>query len=59
MKSKIASLVLGAVALAMAVVSIVLANLGEISVVELGGFLGVGLFVLAIDMLLRAQRKSA
>ena len=58
MKSKIASLVLGAVALAMAVVSIVLANLGEISVVELGGFLGVGLFVLAIDMLLRAQRKS-
>ncbi len=59
MKSKIASLVLGAVALAMAVVSIVLANLGKISVVELGGFLGVGLFVLAIDMLLRAQRKSA
>ena len=58
MKSKIASLVLGAVALAMAVVSIVLANLGEISVVELGMFLGVGLFVLAIDMLLRAQRKS-
>ena len=59
MKSKIASLVLGAVALAMAVVSIVLANLGQISVAELGGFLGVGLFVLAIDMLLRAQRKSA
>ena len=58
MQSKIGSLVLGAVALAMAVVSIVLANLGEISVVELGGFLGVGLFVLAIDMLLRAQRKS-
>ena len=58
MKSEIVSLVLGAVAIVMAVVSIILANLGGISVVELGGFLGVGLFALAIDMLLRTQRKS-
>ena len=58
MKSKIASVVLGAVALAMAIVSIVLANLGEITVVVLGVLLGVGLLALAVDMLFRAQRKS-
>jgi hypothetical protein len=58
MKSKIASVILGAVALAMAIVSLVLTNLGEITVILLGVFLGVGLLVLAVDMLFRAQGKS-
>ena len=58
MKSKIVSVILGAVALAMAIVCIVLANLGEITAILLGIFLGVGLLVLAADMLFRAQRKS-
>jgi hypothetical protein len=58
MKPNIVSLVLAGVALAMAVVSIVLSSLGEISVKDLGIFLGVGLFVLAIDFLIRIQKRS-
>ena len=58
MKPNIVSLALGGVALAMAVVSIVLANIGEITVKELAIFVGVGLFVLAIDFLIRIQKAS-
>ena len=42
----------------MAVVSIVLSSLGEISVKDLGIFLGVGLFVLALDFLIRIQKRN-
>jgi hypothetical protein len=58
MKPNIVSLALAGVALAMAVVSIVLSSLGEISVKDLGIFLGVGLFVLAIDFLIRTQKRN-
>ena len=58
MKSNIVSRAFAGVALAMAIVSIVLASLGEISVQDLGMFLGVGLFVLALDFLIRLQKRS-
>ena len=58
MKSKIATLVVAGVALAMAVVSIILSVTGEITIVQLGTFLGIGLFVLAIDVLARCQTKK-
>ncbi len=58
MKSNIVSRAFAGVALAMAIVSIVLASLGEISVQDLGMFLGVGLFVLALDFLIRIQKRS-
>lgn len=58
MKPKILPLVLGALALAMGVVTVILANLGEITVVELSTFLGIGLLVVAIVILLQAQKKS-
>ncbi len=58
MKSNIVSRTFAGVALAMAIVSIVLSSLGEISVEDLGMFLGVGLFVLALDFLIRIQKRS-
>jgi len=58
MKPNIVSLAFAGVALAMAIVSIVLSSLGEISVNDLGIFLGLGLFVLALDFLIRIQKRS-
>jgi hypothetical protein len=58
MRSNIVSLIFGAVALALAVASIVLVNLARISVQELGLFLGIGMLLLSADLLLKSQRKG-